>query len=247
MKLRFAIERVAALDVKKRFVLWKSWEREAPVTPGEGSGGLDHRISGHTAHARHPDLHHNHRPCNGFSVGVDRLPPQPNMFPFRPWKAGHNDISGHYVEVSHGDGWVTNYRHLVEQAPASVGAGVFQGQVIGKVGSTGWSTGPHLHIDLWNKIKQSDEAMYKNGWWAHDPELYLGKADPELDEDEVYEEDDEMIFLLAVEGKPDVYAWQLGSARAIHVDRKTFDAMKADGVHVLKVGQAGIDKLVLVE
>ena len=90
---------------------------------------------------------------------------------------GRNDISGYYVEIAHDDGWVTNYRHLVEQPPVSAGAAVSQGQVIGGVGSTGWSTGPHLHIDLWNSVKRSDEAMYKNGWWAHDPGIYLGQED----------------------------------------------------------------------
>ncbi|KKL58631.1 hypothetical protein LCGC14_2223440 [marine sediment metagenome] len=102
----------------------------------------------------------------------------------RVTKASHNDISGYYVEVAHADGWVTNYRHLVEQAPVSVGAGVSQGQIIGKVGSTGWSTGPHLHFDLWNSIKQSPEAMYKGNIFAHDPELYLGE-EYEMTEDEI--------------------------------------------------------------
>ncbi len=99
-------------------------------------------------------------------------------------KASYNDISGHYIEVAHNEGWVTNYRHLVEQASVSAGASVSQGQIIGKVGSTGWSTGPHLHFDLWNSIKQSSEAMYKKNIWAHDPELYLGQED-EMDEEEV--------------------------------------------------------------
>ena len=98
-------------------------------------------------------------------------------------KATYNDISGHYIEVAHNEGWVTNYRHLVEQASVSVGASVSQGQIIGKVGSTGWSTGPHLHFDLWNSIKQSPEAMYKGNIWAHDPELYLGKEEEMTDEE----------------------------------------------------------------
>ncbi len=95
-------------------------------------------------------------------------------------KATYNDISGYYVEVAHSDGWVTNYRHMVEQATVSVGASASQGQIIGKVGSTGWSTGPHLHFDLWNSIKQSPEAMYKGNIWAHDPELYLGKEEEDM-------------------------------------------------------------------
>ncbi len=95
-------------------------------------------------------------------------------------KVAYNDISGHYIEVAHNEGWVTNYRHMVEQAAVSVGSSVSQGQIIGKVGSTGWSTGPHLHFDLWNSIKQSPEAMYKKNIWAHDPELYLGKEEDDM-------------------------------------------------------------------
>ncbi len=100
-------------------------------------------------------------------------------------KAAYNDISGYYVEIAHDGGWVTNYRHFVEQAPINVDDNISQGQTIGKVGSTGWSTGPHLHFDLWNSIKQSPEAMYKVGIWAHDPELYLGKEEDDMTPQEV--------------------------------------------------------------
>jgi len=91
--------------------------------------------------------------------------------------SGYSGINGNYVEIAHADGWRTKYRHLVEPAVVGVSVGVSQGQIIGKVGSTGWSTGPHLHFDLWNSSKQSPEAVYKSGIWAHDPELYLGVED----------------------------------------------------------------------
>jgi hypothetical protein len=98
--------------------------------------------------------------------------------------AGHTDINGHYVEVGHDYGWITKYRHLVETAAVAKGDVVSQGQSIGKVGSTGWSTGPHLHFDLWNSMKQSPEAVYKSGVWAHDPLLYLGQEEDDgMDEE----------------------------------------------------------------
>lgn len=54
---------------------------------------------------------------------------------------------GNYVMLSHADGSVTLYGHMSSLA-VSVGQTVTQGQVIGYVGSTGNSTGPHLHFEV---------------------------------------------------------------------------------------------------
>ncbi len=53
---------------------------------------------------------------------------------------------GNYVYVDHGNGWVTRYGHMVEKSPLKKGDVVDAGMQIGKVGSTGNSTGPHLHF-----------------------------------------------------------------------------------------------------
>lgn len=92
--------------------------------------------------------------------------------------------SGYYIVLEHDGGWRTTYRHLVTDAPPVVGQAIMQGQVIGNVGSTGLSTGPHLHLDLWHRQQQDPTAHAKVGWWAHDPELYLGQEDEMLTQEE---------------------------------------------------------------
>jgi murein DD-endopeptidase MepM/ murein hydrolase activator NlpD len=56
-------------------------------------------------------------------------------------------LSGNAVFVDHGIGVVTSYLHL-SQIDARVGQRVARGEIIGRVGSTGLSTGPHLHWGL---------------------------------------------------------------------------------------------------
>lgn len=58
------------------------------------------------------------------------------------------DGYGNYVTIDHGNGWFTRYAHMVKQSPLEVGDTVAAGQAVGKVGSTGNSTGPHLHFEV---------------------------------------------------------------------------------------------------
>lgn len=53
---------------------------------------------------------------------------------------------GKYIVVAHAEGWKTYYAHL-NSFNVSVGQRVSTGTIIGKVGSTGGSTGPHLHYE----------------------------------------------------------------------------------------------------
>lgn len=62
-------------------------------------------------------------------------------------KGGSHRAYGNYCLINHGDGTATLYAHM-STLMTSVGSTVTQGQIIGKVGSTGYSTGPHLHFEI---------------------------------------------------------------------------------------------------
>ena len=63
--------------------------------------------------------------------------------------AGFNGAYGNYVRIRHGNGYATAYAHMSRIAQGiKVGKRVGQGQIIGFVGSTGRSTGPHLHYEV---------------------------------------------------------------------------------------------------
>lgn len=64
-------------------------------------------------------------------------------------EAGPNGGYGRWIKISHSNGLATGYAHLSRIAPGvRRSARVKQGQVIGYVGSSGLSTGPHLHFEL---------------------------------------------------------------------------------------------------
>ena len=61
--------------------------------------------------------------------------------------ATYGNANGYYVTINHNDGYASLYAHMTNYI-VSVGDYVSQGQVIGYVGSTGWSTGAHLHFEI---------------------------------------------------------------------------------------------------
>ena len=69
---------------------------------------------------------------------------------------------GNVVEVDHGNGYMTRYAHN-QQNLVHVGERVKFGQVIAKVGSTGRSTGPHCHFEVWLNGKPVNPYTYVNG------------------------------------------------------------------------------------
>jgi murein DD-endopeptidase MepM/ murein hydrolase activator NlpD len=66
---------------------------------------------------------------------------------------------GNLVEINHGKGYVTRYGHN-KQALVEAGETVKKGQVIALMGSTGRSTGPHVHIEVLHNDKHVNPAKY---------------------------------------------------------------------------------------
>ena len=64
-------------------------------------------------------------------------------------EAGHKGYNGNYVRIRHANGYHTAYSHMSRIGSGiTPGVKVRQGQVIGFVGSTGLSSGPHLHFEV---------------------------------------------------------------------------------------------------
>jgi murein DD-endopeptidase MepM/ murein hydrolase activator NlpD len=66
----------------------------------------------------------------------------------RVTKTAYNDVYGNYVIIAHHSGYVTLYGHL-SRITVQAGKYVNMGQKVAESGSTGMSTGPHLHFTVW--------------------------------------------------------------------------------------------------
>ena len=74
-------------------------------------------------------------------------------------ESGFEATLGNYVMLDHGNGLETRYAHC-QELYVEAGNAVEQGQVIAKVGSTGRSTGPHLHFEVWQDGEPQDPLYY---------------------------------------------------------------------------------------
>jgi len=79
-------------------------------------------------------------------------------------RTGLSSSYGHFVEVAHADGLTSFYAHMSRTAGLEPGAKVSAGEVLGYVGSTGHSTGPHLHFE----IRDAGKPL--------DPQAFLGRV-----------------------------------------------------------------------
>lgn len=99
---------------------------------------------------------------NSFHNGVDLAASQGT--PIYASKSGavtasYSEVYGYYVTIDHADGWKTLYGHMTHYVVSS-GQYVSRGQLIGYVGSTGWSTGPHLHFTIFKNGSSVNPLSY---------------------------------------------------------------------------------------
>jgi murein DD-endopeptidase MepM/ murein hydrolase activator NlpD len=76
--------------------------------------------------------------------------------------SGWNGGSGNLVVLEHGHGFSTFYAHN-KMNVVKVGQKVKRGDIIAYVGSTGSSTGPHVHYEIWKEGNPVDPTQYKEG------------------------------------------------------------------------------------
>ena len=74
------------------------------------------------------------------------------------WYGGY----GNCIMIDHGNGYKTLYGHL-SVISVSNGQTVSQGETIGQVGSTGNSTGPHLHLEVYKNGSRIDPEQFYSG------------------------------------------------------------------------------------
>ena len=86
---------------------------------------------------------------------------------------GYNGGRGNYIRIDHQNGYETLYQHCNGFAAGlSVGSHVSQGQIIAYVGSTGDSTGAHLHLEILVPAGQGEHSSYFTGYDVVNPETF---------------------------------------------------------------------------
>ena len=122
-----------------------------PSTQAPSSGGWVSPVASYTLTSafgmrKHPILGYT-RMHNGVDMAAPSGTPIYAAKSGRVTVAGWGSQSGNYVSINHGDGFASIYMHMTRYI-VSAGSYVSAGQVIGYVGSTGLSSGPHLHFGI---------------------------------------------------------------------------------------------------
>lgn len=120
------------------------------------------RISSQFSRARFHPVLKRYRPHNGVDFAAPRGTPVRSVAEGRVSYAGWKGAAGKMVKIRHSDRYSTAYLHLSKISKGvRRGMRVKRGQVIGAVGTTGRSTGPHLHYSFYDRGKYVDPMKIK--------------------------------------------------------------------------------------
>ena len=100
-------------------------------------------------HVKHKAIDVGGRPWN------DLVASREGRVEYSGWSRGY----GYNIVINHGNNIKTRYAHM-SKLFVNVGDQVSQGETIGKVGSTGWSTGPHVHFEIMINGKKMNPLSY---------------------------------------------------------------------------------------
>ena len=147
---------------KTRLVKWTDGQWYEASGQSERRGAMGMPVAGHITSnfglRRHPLLGFT-RMHKGLDIGAPYGAPIRAAIAGVVAFAGRNRGYGNFVKLAHGGGIGTGYGHMSRIAVRS-GMRVSAGQIIGYVGSTGMSTGPHLHWEVWkNGIAVNPRSM----------------------------------------------------------------------------------------
>lgn len=132
--------------------------RDAPIV-GSGQGGMPGSFKNMVSPVKginvtsnygpriHP-IHGGHSNHTGVDFSGSRGDPIRAVSSGRVKKAKWDDVYGNQIVIGHGKRRATMYGHL-NKSLVKPGQRVRRGQIIGYMGSTGWSTGDHLHFETW--------------------------------------------------------------------------------------------------
>ncbi len=136
---------------------------QGPSDPNDPMKPVEGRLSSPYGHRTHPVTGQKGKMHNGMDIAAPggtpiQAPASGTVKAVKP----NNGGAGNMVTIDHGNGYETTYMHM-SKIDVRKGQQVTAGQVIGKVGSTGASTGNHLHYEVKKNGKYQDPKPYYDG------------------------------------------------------------------------------------
>ncbi len=136
------------------------------------------RISSHFTYARKHPVYKVVRPHTGVDYAAPMGTPVVAIGDGVVIEKGYKGGGGNTIKIRHNSTYTTAYLHLSKYATdIAVGKGVSQGQVIGYVGSTGASTGPHLDFRVWKNGTPIDPLKMESPPVEPIPDTYKARFD----------------------------------------------------------------------